>query len=94
MSPMPQMLLHFVRLSTLGKTLPFAIHDAAGFPPGRHLDAALQRLKDGFVTATQYDVWDAFRDENQLEHTAANAGPVIGDLKDCNLIRQSNYLYS
>ena len=71
-----------------------AIHDAAGFPPGRHLDDALMRLKDGLVTATQYNVWNVFRDENNLKHTPKNAGPIVGDLKDWDQVRNSNYLFS
>lgn len=71
-----------------------AIHDAAGVPPGRHLDDLVVRLKDGLVTATQYSVWDSFRDANGLDKTPTNAPPIIGDLKDMDWIRQSNYLYS
>lgn len=71
-----------------------AIHDAIGIPPSAHLDDAVTRLKDGLITATQYSVWDAFRDGNGLDKTPLNAGPIIGDLKDWNLVRQSKYLYS
>lgn len=71
-----------------------AIHDACGVPPGKHLEDALIRLKDGLVTATSFDVWKGFRDDNGLEKTSLNAGPVIGDLKDWDLVRRSNYLYS
>ena len=70
------------------------IHDACGVPPGKHLDDVLVRLKDGLVSATQYNVWDTFRDENGLDKTPLNAPPVVGDLTDWDLVRGSNYLYS
>lgn len=71
-----------------------AIHDACGCAPGRHLEEAVRRLKDGFVTATQFDVWDSFREQNGLPHTPTTSGPVIGDLTDWDEVRQSKYLYS
>ena len=71
-----------------------AIHDACGVPPGRHLDEALTRLKEGLVTATQYNVWDTFRDDNGLPKDPITAPPVVGDLKDWDLVRKSNYLYA
>lgn len=71
-----------------------AIHDAAGTSPGRQLEGLITRLKEGFVATTQYSVWDAFRDANGLDKTPTNAPPIIGDLKDWEQVRQSNYLYS
>ena len=71
-----------------------AIHDACGIPASRHLDDAVTRLKEGFVTATQHNVWDTFRDDNGIDKTPLNAGPVIGDLKDWSLVLKSKYLYS
>ena len=71
-----------------------AIHDACGMAPGRHLEDAVSRLKDGLVSATTFSVWDSFRTENGLDKTPQNAPPIIGDLTDWNLVRQSNYLYS
>ena len=70
------------------------IHDAAGFPCGKHLDDAVARLKEGFITAVQYDVWNAFRAENNLPLNSQTVGPVIGDLTDWDLVRKSTYLYS
>ena len=69
------------------------IHDAAGFPIGRHLDDAVTGLKQGFATATSYSVWDGFRDDNNLPKTDDTQGPVVGDL-DIAEILDSNYLYS
>jgi DNA-directed RNA polymerase len=69
------------------------IHDACGVPIGRLLDDAVGRLKQGFLTATAYPVWDVFRSDNGLPIDALNAPPVIGDL-DLNDILKSNYLFS
>ena len=71
-----------------------AIHDAIGIPPSTHLDDAVMRLKDGLISATQYSVWDAFRDDNGLDKTPLNHPPVIGDLDDWEMVRRSKYLYS
>ena len=71
-----------------------AIHDAAGTSPGRHLDDLVARLKEGFATTTQYNVWDAFREANKLDKSPTNAPPVIGDLTDWEQVKKSNYLYS
>ena len=69
------------------------IHDACGVPIGRLLDDAVVRLKQGFLAATSYPVWDVFRSDNGLPIDALNAPPVIGDL-DLNDILKSNYLFS
>ena len=69
------------------------IHDACGLPPSRLLDAGIQRLKDGFVEATEYSVWDTLRLDNGVPIEPQTAPPIVGDL-DLNLIRQSNYIYS
>ena len=63
-----------------------AIHDACGVPPGKHLDDVLVRLKDGLLSATRYNVWDAFRADNGLSKTPTNAPPIVGDLKDWNQV--------
>ena len=66
-----------------------AIHDAAGFPAGKHLDDAVMALKEGFITATQYPVFDSFRSENGLPLDPKTSGPLIGDLKDWDKVRRS-----
>ena len=71
-----------------------AIHDACGIPPSRHLDDAVMRLKEGFVTSTQHDVWKTFRTDNNLSDTPLTQGPVVGDLTDWSLVTRSKYLYS
>lgn len=70
-----------------------AIHDACGYPIGKSIDDGLKRLKQGLKTATEHNVWDTFRTDNNLPLDAKTSGPVVGDL-DLNLILSSNYIYS
>ena len=69
------------------------IHDACGLPPSKLMDEGLKRLKQGFIDATEYSVWDTLRTDNGLPLSPQTAPPIVGDL-DLNLIRQSNYIYS
>ena len=69
------------------------IHDAVGIPIGQAVDDAIDRLKEGFIEATSYDVWKYFRRCNGLSEGPLTSGPVVGDL-DLNEIKDSTYLFS
>jgi len=70
-----------------------AIHDAVGLAPSQRLDEGVERLKRGLITATQHNVWDSFRKDNNLPLSSVTAGPVVGDL-DLEEIMDSNYMFS
>jgi len=69
------------------------LHDAVGIAPSQALDEAIQRLKEGFIEATSYNVWQQFCLDNDLPIDAQTPPPVIGDL-DIADIQKSTYLYS
>lgn len=74
--------------------VPFvAVHDACGLAPSKTLDEGIKRLKRGLITATEHNVWDTFRKDNNLPLESTTAGPVIGDLR-LEDIMESNYMFS
>ena len=74
--------------------MPFVgVHDAVGLPASKALDEGLCRLKQGLITATQHNIWDTFRRDNNLPLSPTTAAPIIGDL-DLELIKASNYIFS
>ena len=90
---------HFTDSSILVEALwdvetPFVgVHDAVGVPCSSLVDDAIDRLRMGFKTATEHNIWDNFREENGIKFTAENAAPIVGDL-DMNEILNSTYLFS
>jgi hypothetical protein len=69
------------------------IHDAVGVPIGSAVDEAISNLKDGFIEATKYNVWDQFRQDNNLPIEPRTSGQIVGDLKLAE-IKDSTYLFS
>ena len=69
------------------------VHDAVGYPISAAVDNGIQRLKEGFIKATEYDVWTRFRQDNDLPINPQTAPPVVKDL-DLTEILDSDYLFS
>jgi len=69
------------------------VHDAVGYAPSKTVDEGIERMKRGLITATSHNIWNNFREQNNLPHDHKNAAPVIGDL-DLELIMGSNYMFS
>ena len=70
-----------------------SIHDAIGLPISSAIDKGIQQLKEGFIRATEYDVWTRFRQDNNLPINPQTAPPVVKDL-DLSEILDSDYLFS
>tara|TARA_B100001989_G_scaffold199791_1_gene148321 strand:+ start:1627 stop:4233 length:2607 start_codon:yes stop_codon:yes gene_type:complete len=69
------------------------IHDAAYTYAGEPMDFMIKNLKEGFIKACSFNIWDEFRKANNLPIDPKSPPPIVGNL-DLDSVRQSDYIFS
>ena len=69
------------------------IHDAAYTYAGKPMDFMIKNLKEGFIKACSFNIWDEFRKANNLPIDPKSPPPIVGNL-DLDSVRHSDYIFS
>jgi hypothetical protein len=69
------------------------IHDAAHTYASKAMDEMTDRLKEAFIEACSFNIWDEFRKANDLNIDNKNTPPIVGNL-DLQDVKHSDYIFS